>query len=51
MQQHIFQNTFFSRTLNQSFNHNVEHFESDENEPALRKWAIAHEKLEPKWYM
>jgi hypothetical protein len=46
MNPQIFQNAFFARSMNQVFNMKVEHFESDEYEPALRKWAIAHGKLE-----
>ena len=37
----IFQNTFFARTMNQAFNVEAVKFESDENEPALRKWLFA----------
>lgn len=41
----IFQNTFFARSMNQSFNAEAERFESDENEPAIRKWLLAQGTL------
>lgn len=34
----IFQNTFFARNMHQSFNAEAERFESDDYEPAVRKW-------------
>lgn len=40
-----FQNHFFSQTMHQFFNTAVMNFESDESEPALRKWPRASGKL------
>lgn len=36
-----FQDLFFARSMHQTFNQAVAHFESDEGESALRKWLRA----------
>ena len=40
-QQLNFQNLFFSKTMNQTFNSQVQDFASDEYEPAIIKWLRA----------
>ncbi len=37
-----FQNQFFSRSVHQAFNMEVDRFVSDDYEPALIKWLRAH---------
>ncbi|MFN3828300.1 MAG: hypothetical protein ACK4NR_11840 [Micavibrio sp.] len=40
-----FQDLFFARSMHQTFNRAGAHFESDEAEPAVRKWLKASGQL------
>ncbi len=40
-----FQDQFFSRSMSQSFNREVTRFQSDEREPAIRKYLRASSQL------
>lgn len=40
-----FQDQFFSRSMHQQFNREVVRFQSDEQEPAIRKYLRANSQL------